>query len=116
MTSASRFARLLLALCVAVVSEARSANAGPASAPLRVVSFNTAMGLGIKWFSQRSVAQFFEEEPALSGAHVFSLQEVCLNDRRQLAPYLRLMQRTHKVQYHYTDYASTNLAERCDKG
>jgi len=47
---------------------------------------------------------------------VLSLQEVCLNDRRQLAFYLRLMQHAHGVQYHYADYASKNLGQTCDKG
>lgn len=108
---------LLAALGFLWFSAARPALAlPPASARLRVVSFNTAMGLGVKLRSERSFTDFFEQEPGLRGAHVLSLQEVCLNDRRQLGRYLRVMQRAHGVQYHYADYASTHLGEACDKG
>src|SRR6188508_182012 len=117
-----RFAWLLLTLGV-VFSQARPAKAQrpaeaqrPAAGRLRVVTFNTAMGLGAKLRSERGIVEFFEHEPALSGAHVLSLQEVCLNDRRQLASYLRVMQHAHHVQYHYADYASKRRGERCDKG
>jgi len=112
-----RFAWLVLALSALGFAQATPASASPpTSARLRVVSFNTAMGLGVKLRSERSLAEFFEHEPGLRGAHVLSLQEVCLNDRRQLAWYLRVMQRAHGVWYHYADYASTHRGEACDKG
>lgn len=73
------------------------------------------MGLGAKFRSVEAVKAVFETE-GLRGAHVLSLQEVCLNRREQLSLYLQVMQAFHGVQYHYADYASSKLGDSCDKG
>jgi endonuclease/exonuclease/phosphatase family metal-dependent hydrolase len=86
-----------------------------AAAELRVVSFNTAMGLGAKLRSVAAVRELFATN-GLSKAHVLSLQEICLNRPEQLALYLQVMQASHRVQYHYSDYASPKLGQGCDKG
>ena len=83
---------------------------------LRVVSFNTAMGAVVKLRSERGLRELFEDEPALRQTDVLSLQEVCLNQRRQLGFYLGVMQSMHGTQYHYADYASQKRGEPCDKG
>jgi len=88
----------------------------PHAPTLRVVSFNTAMGAIVKLRSERGLRELFEDEPALRQADVLSLQEVCLNQRRQLGLYLSMMQRMHGAQYHYADYASAKRGEPCDKG
>lgn len=112
MANATRLGWLLLAAAFALLSLTRVAQAGA----LRVVSFNTGMGVVVKLRSQEGLKQLFEDEPALRGLHVLSLQEVCLNDRRQLALYLEVMQAMHRAQYHYADYASDKLGQACDKG
>lgn len=111
MASIARAAWLLLAAS-ALLSLTRIAHAGA----LRVVSFNTGMGVVVKLRSEEGLRQLFQDEPALRGLHVLSLQELCLNDRRQLGLYLEVMQATHGAQYHYADYASDKLGEACDKG
>ena len=73
------------------------------------------MGLGTKLRSADAVKELFAAE-GLREAHVLALQEVCLNQPAQLALYLEVVQAAHGVQYHYSDYASSNLGQRCDKG
>jgi len=116
MTSRSR-GWLFLAAASAALVLSRPADARHAPAKtLRLVSFNTAMGVVVKLRSEQGLRAIFEAEPALRRAQVLSLQEVCLNDRSQLALYLSLIEGMHGVQYHYADYASTKLGDACDKG
>ncbi len=98
----------LLALVALFGQPARGAN-------LRVVTFNTAMGI-VTGVRAPALRRMLLEDPRLRGADVFSLQEVCLNDRTQLALYLEVMQRARGAQYHYSDYASDHLGQPCDKG
>ncbi len=112
MASTARLGWLLVVAASALLSPARVANADA----LRVVSFNTGMGVVLNWRSQEGLKQLFADEPALRGLHVLSLQELCLNDRRQLGLYLEVMQAAHGAQYHYADYASDKLGQACDKG
>lgn len=112
MARVARAGWLLPAAVVALLSVSNLARARV----LRVVSFNTAMGVVVKLRSEAGLKRLFEDEPALRGVHVLSLQELCLNDRRQLGLYLEVMQTAHRRQYHYADYASENLGQTCDKG
>jgi len=105
-----------VAACTALLLTQPAAAKGSAPKRLRVVSFNTAMGVVVRLRSEHGLRALFEEEPALRRAQVLSLQEVCLNDRRQLALYLSVIEGMHGVQYHYADYASTKLGQACDKG
>jgi endonuclease/exonuclease/phosphatase family metal-dependent hydrolase len=131
MASAARVGGPLVRACLALLAlvlpayaqtppvqaQARPVHAQAARANrLRVVSYNIGMGVVVKLRSEQGLRELFEDEPALSGAHVLSLQEVCLNERRQLGLYLAVMQAMHRVQYHYADYASDKLGEKCDKG
>lgn len=86
--------------------------AAPSRAALRVVTFNTAMGLR----SPAKAQQFFRTEPSVRDAQILSLQELCLNRPEQLAAYLGLMQQRYGRQFHFADYASRSRSERCDKG
>lgn len=86
------------------------------AADLRVVSFNAAMGLGMKLRSTASFERLFTAHPRLRGATVLALQELCLNRRAQLGRFLDIMNVAHGAHYHYSDYASTRLGEACDKG
>lgn len=98
------------------VQAPRAHGHAPRVSRLRVVSFNIGMGVVVRLRSEQGLRELFQDEPALTGAHLVSLQEVCLNDRRQLALYLGVMQAMHRVQYHFADYASQKLGEKCDKG
>lgn len=115
MTSRGRGWQVAVA-CVALLLAAPAAAQGSSPKRLRVVSFNTAMGVVVKLRSEQGLRALFEEEPALRRAEVLSLQEVCLNDRRQLGLYLSVIEGMHGVQYHYADYASTKHDQACDKG
>ena len=116
MTSRGRGWLFAAAACLALALAQPAAAKGSASKRLRVVSFNTAMGVVVKLRSEQGLRALFEDEPALRRAQVLSLQEVCLNDRRQLALYLSVIESMHGVQYHYADYASDKLGQTCDKG
>src|SRR5262245_13764163 len=113
MTSRRRGWLLAAAACAALLLPRPADAKGSATKRLRVVSFNTAMGVVVKLRSEQGLRALFEDEPALRRAQVLSLQEVCLNDRRQLALYLSVIESMHGVQYHYADYASTKHDQAC---
>lgn len=116
MTSPGRGWLFVAAACAALALTQPAAAKTSTSKRLRLVSFNTAMGVVVKLRSEQGLRALFESEPALRHAQILSLQEVCLNDRRQLALYLSVIERMHGVQYHYADYASDKLGQACDKG
>lgn len=99
--------QLVAALGIALVTVAT-----PSHAALRVVTFNTAMGLR----SAERAQELFRDEPSLRHAHILSLQELCLNEPQQLSAYLSVVQGSHGRQYHYTDYASRSRGKKCDTG
>jgi endonuclease/exonuclease/phosphatase family metal-dependent hydrolase len=107
--------RWIRALCFAVCL-LPAAPALAHEAPLRVVSFNTGMGIGEKLRSRASLARLFAEGGELSEVDVLALQEICLNRRAELSLYLSAMQEAHGAQYHYADYASHHRGEPCEKG
>jgi endonuclease/exonuclease/phosphatase family metal-dependent hydrolase len=83
---------------------------------LRVVTFNTAMGVVAELRGKSGLRELFREHERLRRAQVLALQEVCLNQTEQLSLYLEIVKQAFGAQYHYSDYASTKHGQRCDKG
>ncbi len=76
-------AGLALAAACATAPAPRAVRASPSERTLRVVTFNVHLGealLDERDTNRRSIARTFEAEPALRGADILALQEVCAGD------------------------------------
>jgi len=103
-----------LGLAVCLVSACALLAAPAVAANLRVVTFNAGMGKVLSLRSGGTLKDTFREDARLGGAHVFALQELCLNERESLRTFLYLMRSSHGIQYHFADYAGRKDA--CGKG
>lgn len=109
------FPLVLLSACALLTPLA--AVPGETDARLRVVTYNVRMGEFFTKLLRPMIRRSFTRRSGLKGAHIFALQEVCINKAREREFFEEIVRSTHGVAYSHGETAEPGPGgSKCDVG